>query len=156
MNKPVFFFLMLALLLSGCYKVNKDVVKKPANLIPKDKMADILTDMEIVEGIAVYNKTHFPGSSESVKKAYYTDLFHRYHVTKEQVTASLNYYNSKGDEMAGIYEKVLEKLGQKQMEVNMEQQLAEEKKFPSFVKGWDFPYLYKENRLSNRCYNPLP
>ncbi len=156
MYKPAFLFLMLLVLLSGCYKVNKDVVKKPENLIPKDKMADILTDMEIIQGVAVYNKTHYPGGYASIEKGYYSVLFNRYHVTKEQITASLNYYNSKGDEMAAIYEKVLEKLGQKQAEVDMEQRINEDKKFSSYEKGREFPYLYRENYLSNLCYNPLP
>ena len=155
MYKPFFLFLSLSLLFSGCYKVNKEEVKKPANLIPKEKMANLITDMEIIEGAAVYNKTHFPGYQE-MKKEYYRSLFDRYHVTRKQVKASLDYYNSRGAEMAAIYDKALKLLIQKQDELNREQQKAEEEKFPYQKIDQSFPFLFKEDALSRSCINPLP
>ena len=155
MYKPFFLFLSLSLLFSGCYKVNKEEVKKPANLIPKEKMANLITDMEIIEGAAVYNKTHFPGYQE-MKKEYYRSLFDRYHVTRKQVKASLDYYNSRGAEMAAIYDKALELLIQKQDELNREQQKAEEEKFPYQKTDLSFPFLFKKDNLSKSCINPFP
>ncbi len=156
MYKPVFLFLLVSLLFSSCYKINKDVVNKPANLIPKDKMADIITDMEIIEGAFVYNRTHFPGYQNGLEKSYYKVLFNHYHVTKEQVKASLNYYNSKGDEMAGIYDKVLQKLAEKQTEVNLEKQKLTDEKYPFRINSRHFPFLFREDPLSKRCINPIP
>ncbi len=157
MYKPSFLLLLVvALLFSGCYKVNKDVVRKPANLIPKDKMADIITEMQIIEGAAVYNRTHFPGYQNGKEETYYQFLFHHYHVTKEQVKASLDYYNSKGDEMAGIYDKVLAKLAEKQTEVKLEQQRIEDKKYPFRINSRHFPFIFREGPLSKYCINPIP
>jgi len=154
MYKALVFFLSLALLFSGCYKVNKDEVKKPANLIPKAKMVDILTDMEIIEGAAVYNKNHYPGY-KSIEKSYYRLLLDHYHVTKEQIKASMDYYNSQGNEMAKIYDKVMAKLAEKQTILNMEQRKRENEKFHLGTPAQEFPFLFRENSLSNLCINPI-
>ncbi len=154
MHKTFFLFLLLAFLFSGCYKVNKDVVKKPANLIPKEKMADILTDMEIIQGAMTYNRTRYP-EYVNIEKSYYQVLFQHYHVTREQVKASFNYYNSRGDEMARIYDLVLEKLAVKQSILNMKQKLLEEKRYHVVNLSQQFPFLYRENSLHTFCYNPL-
>ncbi|UBM62751.1 DUF4296 domain-containing protein [Candidatus Sulfidibacterium hydrothermale] len=145
-KKPVI-FLLITLLLTGCYKVNKDVVPKPANLIPKEKMADILTDMEIIEGAKVYNRGRYPGYPDRIKE-YYQILFDRYGVTKDQIKASLNYYNNRGDEMASIYDRVLKNLHEKQALLNLEQEIRRNQQQV-------FPYLFKENGLMDFCYNPI-
>ncbi len=153
MNKPLFLFFALALLFSGCYKVNKDVVKKPKNLIPKEKMADLITEMEIIEGASYYNRTHFPGHQD-LKKESYKILFRRFHVTRDQVKASMNYYNSRGKEMASIYDLVQEQLAEKQNKLHLKKE--KKKTLPETVSGLQFPFLYKEGFLSKQCINPIP
>ncbi len=153
--KPFFLFLLLGLLLSGCYKVNKVTVKKPADLIPKEKMVDLVTQMQIIEGIVVYHRTRHP-DYQNLRKAYYKVLFDRFHVTKEQVKASLDYYNSRGDEMAAIYGEVQKRLSAMQEELNLEKQREEEKKHPARYSERRFPFPYKEDYFSKYCYNPVP
>ncbi len=154
MQKSFILFLFLAFIFSGCYKVNKDIVKKPATLIPKDKMTWILTDMELVEGAVVYNRTHYPEYT-GIEKSYYEVLFDHYHVTKSQIKASLNYYNSQGDEMAKIYDKVLSKLSEEQSILNEEMRKEESKRFRNENNYEDNPFLYKENSFGNLCINPF-
>jgi hypothetical protein len=156
MYKPVAFLLLVSLLFSSCYKVNKDAVKKPPDLIPKDSLTDIITDMEIVAGIDVYNRTHVPDYDGSTGEKYYQVLFQHYHVTKERVRASINYYNTRGDEMADIYANALGKLDEKLAETDMEKQKEEDKKHPFRVHYEHFPFLYKEIPVSNVCINPVP
>jgi hypothetical protein len=154
MYKSIAFFLFLALLFSGCYKENKDIVHKPAHLIPKDQLVDILSDMEITEGIINYTRINHP-EYKSVANSYYQALFHHYHITKEQLQASLNYYNSRGDEMARVYDKVLEKLEEKQAVLEIKQKRKEEENLHHHNLLMPFPFIYKENSLSTFCYNPL-
>ncbi len=146
MCKKTVSFLFILLLFSGCYKVNKDVVPKPANLIPKEKMAKILTDMEIIEGAAAFYRGRYPGYQDMTKE-YYQVLFRRYGVTKDQITASLNYYNNHGNEMASIYDVVIKNLREKQAILSLEKERKNHHQ--------DFPYLFKENGLMNLCYNPV-
>jgi len=154
MQKSFVLFLLLALLFSGCYKINKLEVKKPANLIPKDKMADILTDMEIIQGAAIYNREHYP-EYKDIEKNYYQVLYNHYHVTKSQIRASLDYYNNQGDEMAGIYDDVMSKLTEKQAILNEEQKIKEVKKFFKEDSGKNFPFLFREDSFANLCINPI-
>jgi len=138
--------LFTVLLLTGCYKVNKDVVPPPPHLIPKEKMAEILTDMEIIEGASVYYRGRYP-EYQDLSEKYYQVLFNHYGVTKAQIKASLNYYNSRGDEMASIYDRVLKNLHEKQAILNLEMENKKNRQF--------FPYLFKENGLMNLCFNPI-
>ena len=154
MQRPFMLFLLLALLFSGCYKVNKLGVKKPANLIPKNKMAEILTDMEIVQGIAIYNREHYP-EYKNVGENYYKTLYDRYHVTKSQIRTSLDYYNNQGDEMANIYDMVMSKLTEKQAILNEEQRMREAKKHFKEDSGKNFPFLFREDSFANLCINPI-
>ncbi len=155
MQKPfILLLVLLAFIFSGCYKVNKDIVKKPANLIPKAKMARILTDMELIEGAAIYDQTHYRGYTD-IEKSYYEVLFDHYHVTKSQIKASLNYYNSQGVEVAKIYDNVLSKLSEKQSILNEEIRKEESKEFRNENNYEDNPFIYKENSFGNLCINPF-
>ena len=107
--RKIFFLLFMALVFSGCYKDNKYVVAKPANLIPENEMADIVKEMDVVQGIVSYGRTHSI-LKQNAEKEYYNALFKHYGVTPEQVRQSMTYYISLGKPMADIYDKVLEKL----------------------------------------------
>ncbi len=154
MQKSITLFLLLALLFSGCYKVNKLEVKKPAHLIPKDKMVDIITDMEIIHSVVVYNREHYPeyGSKE---KSYYQALFNHYHVTKNQIRDNMEYYISQGNEMAKIYEKVMAKLAKKQAVLDEQLRIKEGKKALKDNPGENFPFLFRENSFGTLCINPV-
>ncbi len=154
MQKSLLLFVLLALLLSGCYKVNKLEVKKPANLIPKEKMVDILTDMEIVQGAAVINRERYLGYQD-IEKSYYQVLFNHYHVTESQIRSSMDYYNSQGTEMANIYDKVMSKLTEKQTILDEEQKIKEGKRALKKDTGNNFPFLFRVDSFGNLCINPV-
>lgn len=109
MKKNIFLLLFMALVLSGCYKDNKLKVTKPANLIPENKLANIIKDMDVVQGIVSYTRTNSRIHDPSIEEKYYTFLFRHYGVTAEQVRNSISYYIALGKPMADIYDKVLEK-----------------------------------------------
>lgn len=147
------FFLLLSLLFSGCYKINRLEIKKPADLIKKDKMIDILTDLEIIQATAVYNREHYPGYKD-IQKNYNKTLFDHYHITKSQLRASLKYYNNQGIEMASIYDKVMSKLTEKQTILNEKLRIEEGIKALKKDTGDNFPFLFRKNSFGNLCINP--
>lgn len=107
MKKNIFLLFIMALLFSGCYKDNKYVVKKPADLIPENKLASIIKEMDVIQGIMSYNRTHRVNKPDA-EQQYYSALFKHFGVTAEQVRQSIAYYISLGKPMADIYDKVLE------------------------------------------------
>ena len=154
MQKSFILFVLLALLLSGCYKVNKLEVKKPANLIPKEKMVDILTDMEIIQGAAVISRERYLGYKD-IEKSYYQALFNHYHISESQIRSSMDYYNNQGDEMAGIYDKVMSKLTEKQTILDEKLKIEEGKKALKKDTGNNFPFLFRVDSFGNLCINPV-
>lgn len=108
MKKNIFLLLLMALVLSGCYKDNKQKVIKPPDLIPENKLANIIKDMDFVQGIVSYERTHGNRRPAAAEKKYYDYLFKHYGVTAEQVRQSISYYIALGKPMVNIYDKVLE------------------------------------------------
>ncbi len=106
MKKNFFLLFFLALLLSGCYRNNKLKITRPPDLIPETKMVDILKDMDLIQGIISYNRTH-NNHNPNAEQQYYHVVFEHYGVTAEQVRQSMGYYISLGKPMADIYDKVL-------------------------------------------------
>ena len=154
MQRSFLLFLLLAFLFSGCYKVNKLDVKKPAHLIPKVKMVNILTDMEIIQGANTYNKEHFRGYKD-LENSYYMTLLNHYHVSKNQIRSSLDYYNNQGEEMADIYDKVMSKLTEKQTILNEKEQIKKGLELLRKNPGENFPFLFREDGIMHLCINPV-
>lgn len=160
MKKNIFLLFIMTLVLSGCYKNNKYVVAKPNNLIPENKLANIIKDMDIVQGIVNYNRTHrrdHKKDNEDNEKEYYQTLFKHYDVTAEQVRQSITYYISLGKPMANIYDKVLEKFSIEESMLYEEQYARDNNRLDTngmlkyqFRKHWLFstidsimPYSFK-------------
>ena len=142
MKKNIFLLFIMALLFSGCYKDNKYVVKKPANLIPENKLASIIKEMDVVQGIMSYNRTHSVNKPNS-EPQYYDALFKHFGVTSEQVRQSMAYYISLGKPMADIYDKVLEQFSIDESLLYEEQYARENNRLDStgvihyqFMKHW--------------------
>lgn len=106
MKKNIFLLFLVAFVLSGCYKDNKLKVTKPADLIPANKLANIIKEMDVIQGIVSFNRTHNIHNS-SAEQEYYSVLFKHYGVTAKQVRESMSYYISQGKVMANIYDNVL-------------------------------------------------
>lgn len=81
------------LLAAGCHK--KQVQKKPDNLIPRNTMVNLIAESYLIEGLVCFNPPDTLNRLESTW-GLYNDLFHRYHVTREQFNTSMQYYM--GDE----------------------------------------------------------
>lgn len=81
----------ILLLCCGCHN-KKQVLDKPEGLIPRSTMVEIIAECYMIEGTI---HTSPPEEDRfELTRAYYKDLFQRYHITKEQFVNSVNYYVS--------------------------------------------------------------
>ena len=102
-------FLFIAMLILTSCSSGVPRIEKPDNLIPRDKMVPLLTELVKVEAyitdeygsITEYHKV-MVNSGDSLLKAK--------GFTKEQFEKSIEYYGSRQKEMMSIYTDVLERL----------------------------------------------
>ena len=96
--KP-FFYICIGLLLVSC--TSNTIYKKPQNLIPKDSMVSLLTDMYIASS-AKNQKNKFLKR----EKNYMFLVYEKYRIDSTRFDASNTYYTSKVDEYAEILKRV--------------------------------------------------
>src|SRR6476661_3627340 len=97
MKKIVILF-CCALAILGC---NSNSVEKPKNLIPKDKMIDILYDMSLLE--AIKNQNINGGVTSQAANKY---VYEKYKIDSVQFVTSSKYYAANIEEYKKMVEKV--------------------------------------------------
>ena len=102
----IFLFVVLICFVSACNK--KQLQKKPENLISTDKITDIISDILLIE--SMINTIPADSNKMQMINTYYSDLFKRYNVTKEEFEESIDYYLSNEDDVAKIFDEVNVKL----------------------------------------------
>lgn len=93
MNKLSYIWILCIALVSlfvGC-KDKKHVMEKPANLVNRITLVNILAESYLIESTLQMTPTDtIP--KEELARQYYKDLFDRYHITNEQFETSIAYY----------------------------------------------------------------
>lgn len=112
-----FFFLFFLLSLLSCYNRNTVTVEKPNPLYDKEKFIQIMTDIQLAEGIMAYNRSARKNNSTAYKDSLYNQIFRHYGITASGLTDNLNYYDSDPDVMEEIYDKVIENISKLQSEI---------------------------------------
>ncbi|MCF4100279.1 DUF4296 domain-containing protein [Gillisia sp. M10.2A] len=92
--------LFIAVFFISCQDVEE--IKKPANLIPEDKMVDVLTDLSILNSAKNYNRSLLEETGIQPDKY----LFEKYQIDSLQLAESTGYYAKKYDILDDIYAKV--------------------------------------------------
>ncbi len=91
--KQVIQILLVAVMLSGLHSCHNTSIKKPDQLIPKDKFEKIMVDMYLIQGV-----NSGPMQKSIFKKVNHTDLYYsvlkKYSVTDVVFIRSLVYYSS--------------------------------------------------------------
>lgn len=83
--------------------------QKPSNLIPKDKMSEILKDVHMAESsIQTMNASH----RDSIARLYYGHIFRIHEVEEEKYYESLEYYTRSPKDLEEIYIEVESKFNQ--------------------------------------------
>lgn len=98
MNK-FFYIIFLSLFLINC--TSNTIVKKPDNLIPKDQMVDLLTDMFLANG-----GTNIKNIQGKRKANYFSLVYDKYQIDSTRFKESNFYYISKIDDYDEILKKV--------------------------------------------------
>lgn len=97
------FLLAVLVVFTAC---KKEVVKKPENLIPQDRMSDILYDIAILNAAKSTNSEVLERNNIDAD----TYIFNKYGVDSLQFAQNSVYYASKPDIHAAIFKKVEERL----------------------------------------------
>lgn len=131
-----FAIIALFLLFSCNNQPEKAAVEKPGDLIPEDKMVQVLAEVHLLEGALdtrtpeVTRQAHGPITLEMPKDTLirqvtidpnaappigWYDIFKKYDVTKKQYMASMKWYCSRPEELNDIYDKVITELTTRQL-----------------------------------------
>jgi hypothetical protein len=110
----------IALLFASC---SPGVARKeaPDNLIEKDKMIEVLTELMKLEGHA-NAKYGQVTKYEKLMLATADSLFKAEGVTAKQFDASYEYYAHQQEDLRKMYEKVLDNLNHEMTEIELEEQ----------------------------------
>jgi hypothetical protein len=99
----IIYITFLSLLLINC--TSNTIIKKPDNLIPKNQMVDVLTDMFLASGGENIKNIHLER-----KVNYFPLVFEKHHIDSTQFKESNFYYVSRIDDYEEILKKVDERL----------------------------------------------
>ncbi len=119
MKKPGYLFILI-LLLSSCYNTHDgNKIPNPNELIDRDKLVLVITDMEIAES-TIREKHNLGQEIDGLQEEYYLAIFEKHEITKEQFDNSMVYYKQDLDELNDIYEEVITRLSVMESEVEHE------------------------------------
>ncbi len=102
----IFFILVFA---SACNSGENSLSNPPENLIPRDKMINVLVDIHLVEA----SMTQFYGVTNDLKSKaniFYALLFKKYAINKTDFINSLNYYAQDLKYLDKMYQEVITRL----------------------------------------------
>lgn len=114
-----------------CSCQNIEEVKKPDNLIPEDKMVEVLTELNLLNSAKNYNKRILEETGIQPDKYLYT----KYDIDSLQLAESTTYYAKKYDEFDGIYQKVKQNL--EAMKTKLEVIREEEQRIEDSIRALD-------------------
>lgn len=107
MMKLFFLLLSIAFLFTYCNKPEKEA---PKNIISKEKMTLMLTDLCLMEG--AINIANIPGIDQN-PQALKFNVYKQHNVSRTQFDSSLMYYCNHMEEFREIQANVLEELNRK-------------------------------------------
>lgn len=103
--------------------------KPPQNIIPKDKMIDILVDLHLTDGMFTINEIRMEmAKKDSIN--FYNVIFENHGYSRSDFDTSVYYYSHNINEYNKIYIEVLNRLSEMETRVKEEEQeqKAEEEK----------------------------
>jgi len=107
-------FIIILLSLGGCSRF-KD--PKPADLIPQEKMIQVLVDVHVADAL-VEHKSGMQNPNLPLTNALYTQIYHNYGITAKQFRSSYKYYESHPVLMDNLYTQVITELSKKEAVLN--------------------------------------
>lgn len=102
--------IICGMLLFACAEEKNEYVKKPANLLSKDKMVSFLIELHLAEAKISYAKVKNPDSTEILFRNYEQYLFEKHHIDDSVYYRSYEYYLAHMDQLEDIYTAVVDSL----------------------------------------------
>ncbi len=112
------YILILSVFFSAC--TSNTIIKKPENLIPKEQMVDLLTDIFIANGGDNIKNINLQRSTN-----YFPFVFEKYKIDSTRFRESNYYYTSRIDDYDEILEKVDKRLKALKEQYDKEIKLAD-------------------------------
>jgi len=111
-----FLFILIGFLLIFSACKNDHRSDKPENLISRDIMVQVLTDVHLIEAsIKLNNERKL--NKEEYAYYYYQYLYEKHNITEEDFNLSLDYYQQNVDTFDTIYVDVISELNRLQGEI---------------------------------------
>lgn len=101
----------LLLALPACQRPEE--TPRPAELLPQDKMVQLIADLQVLEA-RVENSRLSSDSSRALYLAGQKDIFWRHEATDSTFQRSFRYYSIHGKDLDGIYEIVIDTLSRRE------------------------------------------
>ena len=137
----------------------------PDNIINKDRMANLLTEIHIVDG-SMYSVMQIPDTMYKYGMNKYLAVFKKYRTDSAQFRKSFKYYSANPDMMQSIYEQItinikfksdsVNKLNQKQIEKDNKRRLDSLNKLPKQAPVQPSPAQAATPRLQNPGHKLKP
>ncbi len=122
---------------------NKESV--PEGVIPKAKMVNVLTDMQLSE--AYLNQVYNNDTLKMQAHSRYNYVFKKYQIDSTKFTKSLKYYSLDGKEMDAMLTQVSDSLVRLQTVLNREKEIKDSIKAVKLSQN--FNRIYPQNSLKN-------
>ena len=104
------FLILVVLFITACSKGDQKI---PADVIPKEKMTMILTDVHLAEA-AITLKSINAQPTKDYSGPQYEYVYKLHHIDKEKFVKSMKYYSSHPKDLEELYTEVLNELSKRQ------------------------------------------
>lgn len=145
MNKFIY-ILFISFLMFSC--TSNTILKKPDNLIPEDKMVDLLTDLFLA-----INAENTKNLQLERQVNYYPLIFEKYNIDSTQFKESNFYYSSRIDEYDELLMKVEERL--KALDMKYEILKRQEDSIVEAEKNMKNKVIDSINNIKKRSVKPI-
>ena len=100
-------------LLCGYISCGGEEKEIPGNIIPEDKMIEVITEVELTQALI---KLKFSQTDTIEKQQLFNQVYEQFDVSEEQFNLSLDYYCKKPKQLHDMYIEVISKLSERQAE----------------------------------------
>ena len=101
--------LLVSIIFYSCANSDNEI---PNNIIPQEKLVDVITEMEITQALV---KFKFTIKDSSINQSeLFKEIYIEYNISKEQISNSIKYYTNQPKTMDSIYVKVIDRLSEMQ------------------------------------------
>lgn len=109
-------FILCLVLIAACGRESVDKFPEPDNLVEKEQLIPVLTDLSIIE--SVYQVKYIQVSRYSTLLQREADsIFQKYNITREDYENSMEYYSHNQEEMLEIYQQVKKNIEKQRSEL---------------------------------------